>query len=155
MDMELYIAADHNGFELKNELKSWLQEKGLQVIDMGPESFEKDDDYPDYGYKVATQVAEKPNERKGLLLCGSGVGMAVTANKVPGIRAALIHDVDIAKSAQRDDDINVLALGASYIAPNRAKAVIEAWLNTPFSPQERYVRRIEKISDYEKKHAAR
>lgn len=147
--MELYIGADHNGFELKNELKPWLQEQGHTVIDMGPAAFEKTDDYPDVGYELAKKVAEKPDERRGVLVCGSGVGMAVVAGKVKGIRASLIHDPDIARAAQRDDNVNVLALGAQYIAPNKAKEVLAAWLTTPFSGEERHVRRIGKISQYE------
>ncbi|MEX1111887.1 MAG: RpiB/LacA/LacB family sugar-phosphate isomerase [Candidatus Andersenbacteria bacterium] len=150
--MNIYIAADHNGFEMKNELVSWLKEQGHTVTDMGPESFDKEDDYPDFGIKVATAVGENPKENYGILLCGSGVGMSVIAGKVPGVRAALIHDPVIAEAAQRDDDINVLSLGASYISLEEAKNVITAWLNTPFSGEERHKRRIQKIAEYEDKH---
>jgi len=147
--MEIYLGADHNGFELKNELKHWLEEKGHTVMDMGPKEFDKADDYPDFGYEVAKAVAQAPDKRRGIAVCGSGVGMSVVADKVPGIRAALIHDPDIARAAQRDDDINVLALGSQYISSNKAKEVVEAWLETPFSGAERHVRRIGKIADYE------
>lgn len=149
--MEIHIGADHNGFELKNELKSWLKAKGHTVMDAGPTEFDKGDDYPDFGYEVAKAVAQAPETRRGIAVCGSGVGMAVVADKVPGIRAALIHDPDIARAAQRDDNINVLALGSQYISPNKAKEVVEAWLETPFSGEERHVRRIGKIADYERK----
>lgn len=147
--MEVYIGADHNGFELKNELKGWLADKGYTVHDAGPAELVPEDDYPDVAVQVAQAVAEKPAERRGILVCGSGVGVAVTANKVKGVRAALIHDPDIARAAKKDDDLNVLALGAQYVAPNRAKEVIEAWLTSRFSKAERHVRRIGKISDYE------
>lgn len=150
--MEIYIAADHNGFAMKEDLKTWLQGKGYEVRDMGAEDFDADDDYPDYGIRVAEAVAENPEERFGVVLCGSGVGMAVVADKVAGIRAALIHDQEIAQAAQRDDDINVLALGASYISLDTAKEVIMAWLTTPFSGAERHERRISKIAAYEDKH---
>lgn len=150
--MEIYIAADHNGYEMKNQLVTWLQEEGHTVVDMGPESLNPQDDYPDYGIQVARAVAENPKDRYGVLLCGSGVGMSVVADKVPGIRAALIHDPEIAKSAQRDDDINVLALGADYISLENAKNVITSWLTTPFSGEERHTRRINKISEYEQSH---
>lgn len=149
--MEIYIGADHNGLELKNTLKKWLEEKGHTVVDAGPTEFNKADDYPDFGYEVAKAVAEKPDQRRGIAVCGSGVGMSVVADKVKGVRAALIHDPDIARAAQRDDDINVLALGSQYISPNKAKEVVEAWLSTPFSGAERHVRRIGKISEYEKR----
>ncbi len=149
--MEIYIGADHNGFELKNVLKTWLTEKGHTVVDAGPTEFNKGDDYPDFGYEVAKAVAEKPDTRRGIAVCGSGVGMSVVADKVKGVRAALIHDPDIARAAQRDDDINVLALGSQYISPNKAKEVVEAWLSTPFSGEERHVRRIGKISGYEQR----
>lgn len=150
--MEIYLGADHNGLELKNELRSWLEAQGHNVTDIGPTELDAGDDYPDYGYQVAQAVAKNPTGSRGVLVCGSGVGMAVVANKVPGIRAAVIHDPDIARAAQRDDDINILALGASYIASNQAKQVLSAWLNTPFSQAERHVRRIGKITGYEEQH---
>ena len=147
--MQIYIGADHNGFEMKNQLVEWLKGEGHEVVDMGPEEFNKDDDYPDFGIKVARAVAEDPKNRYGVLLCGSGVGMSVVADKVPGIRAALIHDPKVAAAAQRDDDINVVALGASYIDLETAKQVITTWLSTPFAAEERFVRRINKIKEYE------
>lgn len=152
--MEIYIAADHNGFALKKTLSQWLQESGYQVIDSGPEQYIAYDDYPDYGIAAAKEIAEDTHNRRGILLCGSGAGMAVVANKVPGIRAALIHDPDIARAAQRDDDINVLTLGAMFITEDDAKAVINAWLETIFSGEERHVRRINKIKRFEQQNNA-
>jgi RpiB/LacA/LacB family sugar-phosphate isomerase len=146
---QLYIAADHNGWEMKNELKRWLESEGYTVTDLGPEQFDKDDDYPDFGVKVARAVAETPEQRLGILLCGTGVGMAVVADKVPGVRAGLLHDPEMAASARRDDDINVLALGARHISLEKAKEVVKAWLETEFSGAERHRRRIEKIKQYE------
>ncbi len=151
--MEIYVGADHNGLEMKEELVEWLREKGHQVTDMGPSALEKDDDYPDYGIKVAKAVAEDPKNRHGILLCGSGVGMAVVADKVPGIRAALVHDPAVAQAARRDDDMNVLALGSQYISLAQAKKVITAWLTTPFAAEKRFVRRINKIRQHEQKNS--
>lgn len=149
--MEIYIAADHNGYQMKNQLVEWLKAEGHTVTDMGPGEFNKGDDYPDFGIKVARAVAEDPQNRHGVLLCGSGVGMSVVADKVPGIRAALIHDPKIAAAAQRDDDINVIALGSLYIDLETAKQVIATWLATPFAGHERFVRRINKIKEYEQR----
>lgn len=147
------MAADHNGLEMKNELVAWLKEEGHEVVDLGPNTMDKDDDYPDFGIKVAKAVAEDPKNRSGILLCGSGVGMAVVADKVPGIRAALIHDPAIAKAARRDDDINVLAFGSQYISTEQAKDVVRAWLATPFAAEERFIRRLEKIRQYERNNS--
>lgn len=147
--MRIYIAADHNGYVMKNALRDWLVGEEYEVIDLGPDVFDKSDDYPDFGVKLAKEVAEDPENNFGIGLCGSGVGMAVVADKVKGIRAGLIHDPKIAKAAREDDDINVLALGASYISLDQAKEVIKAWLETEFSGEERHKRRIGKIKDYE------
>lgn len=147
--MELYIGADHKGFRMKQDLLLWFQQNGYEVTDVGTHSPSDDDDYTDYAEHLAHAVAEDPDNRRGVLLCGSGVGMAVAANKVPGIRAALIHDAAIAKDARNDDDINVLTLGAEHITSDEAERVIDAFLNTPFSGAERHKRRIEKITQLE------
>jgi len=150
---DVYIAADHHGFELKNILRDWLNKEGYTVTDFGPEKATPDDDYPDYGIKVAEAVAQNPEKRLGIVICSSGVGMAVAADKVKGVRAGLIHHPLLAKAAREDDDINVLALGADYISTDEAKEVVKVWLETPFSGAERHTRRLEKISAYERKHA--
>lgn len=149
--MNIYIGADHNGFEMKNELAAWLTEQGHTVTDVGPNEFDQTDDYPDFGIAVAQEVAKNPSENRGVLLCGSGVGMAVAAGKVKGVRAAAIHDPAVAAAAQRDDDINVLAIGASYLDIAIAKEVINNWLATPFSGEDRHLRRINKIAEYEQR----
>jgi ribose 5-phosphate isomerase B len=150
--MEIFIGADHKGLELKNQLRHWLEQQAHTVVDVGAEKLDPNDDYPVYAFKVAEAVKQNPEERRGIVICGSGVGMAVAANKVPGIRAALIHDEAIARAARNDDDINVLALGADYIAPESAKQVIETWLATPFAGTERYVRRLKEIDQYAPDH---
>lgn len=147
--MEIYLGADHRGLKLKNALREWLVGEGHTVEDLGAEELHEDDDYPDFGIAVARAVGEKPTERLGIVVCGSGVGMAVVAGKVPGVRAGLIHDPLIAEAARRDDNTNVLALGADFISVENAKEVVQAWLNTAFSRQPRHQRRIDKISQYE------
>ncbi len=142
--MTIYIGADHRGYAMKEGLVAWLREQGHDVHDMGATEYSENDDYPDYAHIVAKEVAEDTQSR-GILLCGSGTGIAVAANKIAGVRAALIHDEKIAKVARNDDDINVLALGADYIPLADAKKVITAFLETNFSGEERHVRRIEKI----------
>lgn len=146
--MNIIIGADHRGFELKNLLKAWLSQIGHSVEDVGPDQHDNNDDYPDLGFKVGEAVAASP-DRVGIVVCGSGVGMAIAAGKVPGVRAALIHNFKMAEAAKRDDNINVLALGADFISLTDAQQVIAAWLETPFGNQERYIRRLQKISDYE------
>lgn len=151
--MRIYLAADHNGLPLKNTLRDWLLKAGHAVTDFGPEQFDKSDDYPDYGIKVARAVASSPTESLGILVCGSGVGMAVVADKVKGVRAGLIHDPAIAEAARRDDDINVLALGARYLTEEQARGVVHAWLTASFSGEERHRRRIAKITKLENEHS--
>src|SRR3989344_8861813 len=109
--MNIFIGADHRGFAMKEGLIAWLQQQGHNVEDMGAQEFMEGDDYPDYAMLVAKKIAVDTEHNRGIVLCGSGVGMAVAANKVHGIRAAMIHDVEIVKAARNDDDINVLALG--------------------------------------------
>lgn len=145
----IFLGADHRGFELKNQLRDWLKEQKYSVVDLGADALKSDDDYPEYALNVAQAVAEDPDNRRGIVLCGSGVGVAVMANKVPGIRAALVHDPALIEAAQRDDNLNVLALGASFISFEQAKDVISAWLKTHFSGEERHQRRINKIASYE------
>lgn len=151
--MEIYLGADHRGWELKNNLREWLKEKGHVVHDVGAEKLDENDDYPGYAFKVAEAVAEMPHDRRGIVLCGSGAGMAAAANKVAGVRAALIHEPKIAVAARRDDDVNVLALGADFISEETAKAVAEAFLATVFDPAPRHVRRVEKMLRYEERHS--
>ncbi|PIT97725.1 MAG: hypothetical protein COT71_04565 [Candidatus Andersenbacteria bacterium CG10_big_fil_rev_8_21_14_0_10_54_11] len=148
---EIVLAADHNGFEMKRAVQRWLEAAGYTVIDAGARQLDPKDDYPDIAFAAGRQIAADP-ARRGIMFCGSGVGMAVAANKVCGILAATIHDPSLARAAQRDDNINVLALGADYIDLDTAKSVIDAWLQTPFSGAVRHRRRIKKIGDYEQAH---
>lgn len=142
--MTIYIGADHRGYAMKEGLVAWLREQGNDVHDMGATEYTEGDDYPDYAKVVAQEVAGDSGSR-GVVLCGSGIGVAVTANKVVGIRAAAVHDKTITQIARNDDDINILGLGADYISIEDAKKVITVFLETPFSGEDRHMRRIGKI----------
>lgn len=150
--MEIVIGADHRGFALKESLKTWLQEQGHTVLDVGAATLDTNDDYPQFAIAAAEQVAAQPDGRRGIVICGSGTGVAAAAGKVHGIRAALIHDPTLAVAARNDDDINVLALGADFVTAEHARAVVEQFINTPFANEERYARRLEHIAAYERSH---
>jgi ribose 5-phosphate isomerase B len=145
--MLLAIASDHAGFEMKERLRPWLQEQGHQVIDLGAFN-EEPSDYPDFARAVARAVLEGSVER-GLLLCGSGVGASIAANKFPGIRAALAHDTFSARQCVYDDDANVLCLGPRVIGEELAKVLIAAFLGVEFSELERHRRRLGKLKEIE------
>jgi len=142
--MKIALASDHAGFELKEAIKEYL--KDFRVIDFGTTSVESMD-YPDLGFAAAKAVADKTCDR-GILICGSGIGMSIVANKVPGIRAALCHTVQIAQLSRRHNDANILVLAGRFISKYLAKDIIEAWLSTEFEGN-RHQRRIEKITKFE------
>ncbi len=146
--MHVYLAADHRGYEMKTELLEWLESNGHEVTDLGPKKYVKRDDYPDYGFALGEKVASDPDSF-GIGVCGSGVGMAIAANKVPGIRAGQAREPEIAAVGRSDDNTNVLILSADYIELAEAKKVAETWLATEFANEERFKRRIDKISSYE------
>ena len=141
----LYLGTDHRGFRLKEEIKKFLAEKKYQFEDMGNFSYDKNDDYTDFAKLVAQKVSEKPEERKGILICGSGVGVDIVANKFKGVRSALADDIATAKQSREHDDTNVLSLPADEVNFELAKKIITVWLETPFSSREKYKRRIDKI----------
>ena len=141
----LYIGADHRGFNLKEEIKKFLTEKNYQFEDMGNFQLYLNDDYTDFAKLVAQKVSEKPEEHKGILICGSGVGVDITANKFHGVRSALADDIETAKQSREHDDTNVLSLPADEVDFNLAKKIISIWLETPFSNGEKYKRRIDKM----------
>ena len=145
-----YIGADHRGFKLKESLKSYLQEIGAAFEDMGATVYDPNDDYPDFAIVVAQKVSEDPENNRGILICGSGVGVDITANKIKGIRSALIHDAAQARASRNDDNTNVLSLASDFISEEKAKEIIKIWLETPFSGLERYARRLTKIKEIEK-----
>jgi ribose 5-phosphate isomerase B len=147
--MEVIIASDHAGFRLKEKIKKYLERKKIKYRDLGTDSLESVD-YPDYALKVAESVSKNKN-RRGILVCGTGTGMTIAANKVRGVRAVAAYDAYSAKMSRIDNDTNVLGLRGRFFPIKKIKKIIDAWLNTPFSGEGRHRRRIKKIADYERK----
>ena len=137
------IGSDHGGFELKKEVMAHLDARGLEYKDFGTYS-DASCDYPVYGKAVAKAVASGECER-GIIICGTGIGISITANKVHGIRAALCGDCFSAEATRQHNDANVLALGARVVGPGLALKIVDTFLDTPFSNSERHIRRIEMI----------
>jgi len=144
--LRLAIASDHGGFALKEYLSDALTENGWTVHDLGPAS-EESVDYPDYAEKVARHVAGGESDR-GILVCGSGIGMSIAANKINGIRAAVVQDIEHAKLAAEHNNANVLCIGGRFTAPALAESILEAWLGIECSG-DRHHRRIQKITNLE------
>ena len=138
-------ASDHGGYALKQEIKAYLDQNGLEYHDYGCYDA-KSCDYPDYGRPAAKAVASGECER-GILICGTGIGMSMTANKVPGIRAALCGDCFSAEMTREHNDANVLVLGARVVGAGLALKITETFLQTPFSNEERHIRRISKLEE--------
>lgn len=147
--MKIGIAADHGGFELKESLRDYLLSSGYLVRDFGAYNFDKKDDYPDYIIPLARAVASKEVDR-GIAVCGSGVGAAVAANKITGIRAALINDHFSAHQGVEDDDLNILCMGGRVTGVMSARELVTAFLQATFTGEERHLRRLEKIKALEK-----
>lgn len=145
--MRVAVSADHAGFELKQQIVTVLREHGDDVLDLGTTSTDPVD-YPDYAAAVGRAVVDGRAER-GIVVCGSGVGASVAANKLPGVRAALAHDTYSAAQAVDHDDANVLVLGARVIGPALAHALVRTFLDARFSGAPRHVRRLEKIKALE------
>lgn len=139
------IGSDHGGFELKKEVIAHLDARGLEYKDFGTYS-DASCDYPVYGKAVAKAVASGECER-GIIICGTGIGISIAANKVHGIRAALCGDCFSAEATRQHNDANVLALGARVVGPGLALKIVDTFLDTPFSNSERHIRRIEMIED--------
>ena len=145
--MKISIGCDHSALELKNELITYLKGKGYEINDRGTYTKESCD-YTDFGYMVAKDVKEKRADR-GIVICFTGIGMSIIANKVKGVRCALVASKDAAILTREHNDTNVLALSAKYTGYALAKEIVDIWLNTEFSHNERHQRRIDKITKYE------
>jgi ribose 5-phosphate isomerase B len=144
--MKVAVASDHRGYEFKKKLCRMLSEH--TVVDYGTNNAAESVDYPDYALRVARAVANKECDR-GILVCGTGLGMSLAANKVKGVRAVVVHDVFSAEMSRRHNDSNILCLGADVIAPGAMAAkIVQIWLDTPFEG-ERHARRVQKITDME------
>ena len=149
--MKIGIAADHGGFELKNTIRQFLETKGFEVKDFGAHQLDSGDDYPDFIIPLAEEVAGKELDR-GVAICGSGVGASVAANKVVGVRAALIHDHFSAHQGVEDDDMNLICLGGRVTAFAAAEELIMAFLNAKYIGAERHKRRLQKVRNLEEKN---
>ncbi len=150
-DTKIGLAADHGGYELKKEIHSFLMQAGYEVKDFGAYSLNNQDDYPDFVVPLAQAIATHQIDR-GIAICGSGVGASVVANKVAGVRAALIHDHFSAHQGVEDDNINLLCLGGRVIGVAAAQEFIRAFLQAEFSGAERHVRRLLKVKQVEQQH---
>lgn len=142
--MQIVMGADHAGFELKEKLKRVLIEAGHEVVDVGAHTYDKADDYPDFAAAVARAVVAGEGER-GILVCGSGVGASIAANKVKGARACLCHDIYSAVQGVEHDDMNILCLGGLIVGYELARKLVDGFLLAEFYDSGRYKRRLEKV----------
>ena len=150
MTLVVALGADHGGLSLKSYLIPWLESLDYNVIDLGADSLDPDDDYPDFAEAVAGAVTSGQAER-GILICGSGVGAGIAANKVPGIRACLCHDIYSAHQGVEHDNMNILCLGARVVGVELAKDLVVAFLNAGFTGEERHRRRLDKVASMERR----
>ena len=146
--MNIYIGADHRGFELKERIKYWLQERGVMVIDCGNVTLQPGDDYPEFAFAVAEKVVGEPGSL-GIVICGSGVGVTIAANKVKGARCATAYNLNQVIHGRESDDMNVLALESDYLSMESSQPLIEAFMTTPFQPSDRAQRRLAQVATYE------
>jgi ribose 5-phosphate isomerase B len=147
--MKIAIAADHGGFSLKEPIKRVIQSMGHEVLDLGAHQLDPQDDYPDFARYVGQAISLGQADR-GIVLCGSGVGAAVAANKMPGVRASVCHDSYTARQGVEHDDVNVLCLGARVIGELTAEEVVRQFVAAGFSQEERHKRRLEKVQAMER-----
>lgn len=147
--MKVALGSDHGGYRLKEGLKQYLQELNIEYTDFGCNN-EQSVDYPDIGFKVSVEVKNGRYDR-GILICGTGIGMSIVANKIKGIRASLCHDIFSARNTREHNDANILTLGARVISTELAREIIKVWLNTEFSQEERHINRLNKIKQEENK----
>ncbi len=148
--MRIVLGADHAGFEMKQDLVSYVRGLGHEVLDVGTSSSNVPDDYPDFAEAVGAALRDGRAER-GVLICGSGVGVSVAANRIPGIRAGICHDTYSAHQGVEHDDMNVLVLGSRIIGPELARELVRHFLAAKFSGEERHVRRLGKVKAIEAK----
>lgn len=146
--MKIGIGSDHAGYYLKEDLKKFLEEEGFEVVDFGTNDPSVRSDYPDIAAIVSKAVV-KGEVYRGIIICGSGVGACIAANKIRGIRAGLCHDTYSAHQGVEHDDMNVLCLGARIIGVELAKEIVKTFLRSSFVPQERYIKRLEKVKKLE------
>ena len=147
--MRVYLGSDHAGFELKNHLVEHLQKQGHDVVDMGPHVYDPEDDYPAFCLHAGARVVADPGSL-GIVIGGSGNGEQIAANKIEGVRSALVWKVEIARLARQHNDSNVCAIGARQHTPEEASEFADVFLSTPFSGDPRHKRRIDQVAEYER-----
>ena len=147
--MKVAVGADHAGFDLKVQLVPWLESSGHEVVDVGAHKLDPADDFPDFAAAVAHSINDGVAER-GVMVCGTGVGASIATNKVSGIRACLCHDTYTARQGVEHNDMNVICLGGRVIGIETAKEVIAAFLGADYTPEARFQRRIDKVSEIER-----
>lgn len=146
--MKIFVGADHNGFQLRRQLIDYLKRAGYVVHDDGDAKLDPDDDFPVFAARVVRDVlADEAKDPRGILICGSGQGMCMAANRFKGIRACLGYDREAVRTARNDDDSNVLCLPADILERDEAKIIVETWLNTQFSGAARFKRRIKEMDE--------
>ena len=148
--MKIYLGADHNGYEYKGKLAEYLKKSGYEVVDEGDVSRDPEDDFPQFAGRVITAMrgdSLDANDARGILICGSGQGMCMAANRFKGIRAALAWDQEEARAARNDDDSNVLCLSSRYLDFDATVSIVHTWLMTPFAGATRFKRRIQELDE--------
>jgi ribose 5-phosphate isomerase B len=145
--MKIYLGADHNGFDMKAQIADHLRRSGYEVVDEGDKQLDPSDDFPQFAGRVVSAMLGDSAESYGVLICGSGQGMCMAANRFKGIRASLCWDMEEARAARNDDNANVLCLSSRYTKSADAIAILQAWLNTPFAGASRFKRRIQQLDE--------
>lgn len=145
--MTIFVGSDHGGFELKNALIEYLHEKNIRIEDLGNYQLDPEDDFPDYAKKVAQAVLQKPEEFLGIVICRSGVGVAIAVNRSKGIRCGLGFETNQVKHMRENDHVNVLALAADFLDPETAKKLVDIFIETEPKKEQKYLRRIKKLDE--------
>lgn len=146
--MKIYVGADHNGFRLRGSLLRYLKKAGYDVVDEGDKNFDPTDDFPVFAARVANHVLSEGEDARGIVICGSGQGVCMAANRFKGIRACLGYDREAVRSARNDDDANVLCLPAHILDKDTANVLAETFINTTFAGAPRFVRRLREIDQF-------
>lgn len=151
--MRIVIGSDHFGFALKDDIRAHLEALGHDVVDLGVSSSDDEIDYPDVGTALAVDVSDGKYQR-GILICGTGIGMAITANKVPGVRAAVCHDPYSAERARKSNDAQIMAMGSQIVGPSLARSLVDIWLASDFGGG-RSARKVEKMVQLDERYRKR
>lgn len=147
--MTIALGSDHGGYDLKEAIREHLEKRGFEVRDFGTHD-KSSCDYPDFGIAAAEAVADGECER-GIVVCTTGIGISIAANKVPGIRCALVHETTSARLTREHNDANMIALGGGFVGPLLAAEIVDVFLDTPFSGEEKHVRRVNKVMELDQR----